>query len=119
VTLIRVLCHHRYPHRAGVRAARPDLAAMVRDYDAACSLATRRSRRIRGARRDEDRSRRRVDGDDRLPFIYAAWTGGAGAIGAARCASCRTRRRKGRVVSGDCREYGSGDAPRRSGPSHT
>ena len=82
VTLIRVLCHHRYRIAPEFVPHGPDLAAMVRDYDAglligdpaleADAAALGVSKIDLGAEWTE------MTG---LPFIYAAWTGRAGVIG--------------------------------------
>ena len=66
VTLIQVLCHHRYRIAPEFVPHGPDLAAMVRDYDAGLLIgdpAFEADHAALGV--DKDRSRRGVDGDDR------------------------------------------------------
>src|SRR5436190_10747600 len=82
VTLIRVLCEHRYRIAPEFVPHGPDLAAMVRDYDAGLLIGD--------PALEADATALRVTKIDlgtewtdmtRLPFIYAAWTGRAGVIG--------------------------------------
>src|SRR5262245_5296614 len=83
VTLIRVLCQRRYRIAPEFVPYGPDLAAMVRDYDAGLLIgdpALEADAAALGVTK--------IDlGEEwpdmtRLPFVYAAWTGRAGAIGA-------------------------------------
>jgi chorismate dehydratase len=82
VTLIRVLCQRRYRIAPEFVPHGPDLAAMVRDYDAGLLIgdpALEADAAALGVTK--------IDlGDEwtemtQLPFVYAAWTGRAGAIG--------------------------------------
>jgi chorismate dehydratase len=82
VTLIQVLCHRRYRIAPEFVPHGPDLAAMVRDYDAGLLIGD--------PALEADASALGVTKIDLgaewtdmtgLPFIYAAWTGRAGAIG--------------------------------------
>ena len=83
VTLIRVLCHHRYRIAPEFVPHGPDLAAMVRDYDAGLLIgdpALEADPVALGVTKiDLGAEWTAMTG---LPFIYAAWTGRAGAIGA-------------------------------------
>lgn len=82
VTLIRVLCHRRYHIAPEFVPHGPDLAAMVRDYDAGLLIgdpALEADAAALGvAKIDLGAEWTEMTG---LPFIYAAWTGRAGAIG--------------------------------------
>jgi chorismate dehydratase len=82
VILIRVLCHHRFHITPEFVPHGPDLAAMVRDYDAGLLIgdpALEADPRALGATKiDLGEEWTALTG---LPFIYAAWTGRAGAIG--------------------------------------
>src|SRR5436190_4785875 len=82
ITLIRILCHHRYRIAPEFVPHGPDLAAMVRDYDAGLLIGD--------PALEADPAALGVTKIDlgtewtdmtRLPFIYAAWTGRAGVIG--------------------------------------
>ena len=83
VTLIRVLCHHRYRIAPEFVPHGPDLAAMVRDYDAGLLIgdpALEANPDALGVTKiDLGAEWTAMTG---LPFIYATWTGRAGAIGA-------------------------------------
>ena len=83
VTLIRVLCHRRYRIAPEFVPHGPDLATMVRDYDAGLLIGD--------PALETDAAELGVTKIDLgaewtvmtgLPFVYAAWTGRAGAIGA-------------------------------------
>jgi chorismate dehydratase len=82
VTLIRVLCHHRYRIAPEFVPHGPDVAAMVRDYDAGLLIGDPALEANPGAL-----GVTKIDLGDEwtamtgLPFIYAAWTGRAGRIG--------------------------------------
>jgi len=82
VTLIRVLCQRRYRIAPEFVPHGPDLAAMVRDYDAGLLIgdpALEADAAALGvAKIDLGAEWTEMTG---LPFIYAAWTGRAGAIG--------------------------------------
>lgn len=83
VTLIRVLCEHRYRITPEFVPHGPDLAAMVRDYDAGLLIGDPALEADPGAlgvtKIDLGSEWTAMTG---LPFVYAAWTGRAGAIGA-------------------------------------
>jgi len=83
VTLIRVLCLHRYRIVPEFVPYGPDLKAMVRDYDAGLLIgdpALEADPNALGVTKiDLGAEWTAMTG---LPFIYAAWTGRAGAIGA-------------------------------------
>jgi chorismate dehydratase len=83
VTLIRVLCQRRYRIAPEFVPHGPDLAAMVRDYDAALLIgdpALEADAAALGvAKIDLGEEWSDLTG---LPFVYAAWTGRTGAIGA-------------------------------------
>jgi chorismate dehydratase len=83
VTLIRVLCEHRYRIVPEFVPHGPDLAAMVRDYDAGLLIgdpALEADATALGVTKvDLGSEWTAMTG---LPFVYAAWTGRAGAIGA-------------------------------------
>jgi chorismate dehydratase len=82
VTLIRVLCHRRYNIAPEFVPHGPDLAAMVRDYDAGLLIgdpALEADAAALGvAKIDLGGEWTEMTG---LPFIYAAWTGRADVIG--------------------------------------
>jgi len=82
VTLIRVLCHHRYRIAPEFVPHGPDLAAMVRDYDAGLLIgdpALEADATALGVTKiDLGAEWTDMTG---LPFVYAAWTGRAGVIG--------------------------------------
>jgi chorismate dehydratase len=82
VTLIRVLCHHRYRIAPEFVPHGPDLAAMVRDYDAGLLIgdpALEADAAALGVTKiDLGAEWTEMTG---LPFVYAAWTGRAGVIG--------------------------------------
>src|SRR5262249_22362036 len=112
VTLIRVLCHHRYRIAPEFVPHGPDVAAMVRDYDAGLLIgdpALEADADLLGAAK--------IDLGDEwtamtgLPFIYAAWTGRAGAIGPEAVRLLQDAQAEG-VASypAIAREYGNADA---------
>jgi chorismate dehydratase len=82
VTLIRVLCHRRFQITPEFVPHGPDLVAMVRDYDAGLLIgdpALEADPKALGVTKiDLGAEWTSMTG---LPFIYAAWTGRAGAIG--------------------------------------
>ena len=83
VTLIRVLCQRRYRIDPEFVPHGPDLAAMVRDYDAGLLIgdpALEADPAALGVTKI-DLGEEWTD-MTRLPFVYAAWTGRADAIGA-------------------------------------
>ena len=81
VTLIKVLCHHRFRIQPEYVPHGPDLAAMVRDYDAGLLIGD--------PALEGDPASHAVTKIDLgaewttmtgLPFVYAAWTGRTGSI---------------------------------------
>jgi predicted solute-binding protein len=82
VTLIRVLCQRRYRITPEFVPHGPDLAAMVRDYDAGLLIgdpALEADAAAYGVTKiDLGEEWTEMTG---LPFVYAAWTGRSGAIG--------------------------------------
>lgn len=82
VTLIRILCREKYRIDPEFVPHGPDLAAMVRDYDAGLLIGDPAleadSRTLGVTKIDLGSEWTAMTG---LPFIYAAWTGRAGAIG--------------------------------------
>jgi len=81
--LIRVLCQHRFSIEPEFVPHGPNLAEMVRDYDAGLLIgdpALEADPNAMGVTKiDLGAEWTAMTG---LPFIYAAWTGRAGAIGA-------------------------------------
>jgi chorismate dehydratase len=83
VTLIRVLCQRRYRITPEFVPHGPDLASMVRDYDAGLLIgdpALEADAAALGVTKI-DLGEDWTDMTD-LPFVYAAWTGRTGVIGA-------------------------------------
>jgi chorismate dehydratase len=112
VTLIRVLCHQRYQIAPEFVPHGPDLTAMVRDYDAGLLIGD--------PALDADAAALGVTKIDLgaewtamtgLPFIYAAWTGRAGAIGSEQVRQLQEAQAAG-VASypAIANEYGNTDA---------
>jgi len=83
VTLIRVLCQHHFGIEPEFVPHGPDLAAMVRDYDAGLLIGDPAfdvdAQALGLTKIDLGEEWTTMTG---LPFVYAAWTGRAGAIGA-------------------------------------
>ena len=83
VTLIRVLCRHRFGIDPEFVPHGPDVAAMVRDYDAGLLIGDPAfdvdAAALGLTKIDLGEEWTTMTG---LPFVYAAWTGRAGAIGA-------------------------------------
>ena len=114
VTLIRVLCHHHFHLEPEFVPHGPDLAAMTRDYDAGLLIGDPAFDADHGSL-----GLRKIDLGQEwtamtgLPFIYAAWTGRAGAVREGDVAALQAAQAEG-VRSADiiaC-EYGRGDAAR-------
>jgi chorismate dehydratase len=114
VTLLRVLCHHRFGIAPEFVDHGPDLAAMVTTYDAGLLIGDPAF--------DADHSAlalRKIDLGEEwtamtgLPFIYAAWTGRPGAVTAEDVVALQAAAATG-VESADAiaTEYGAGDAAR-------
>ena len=82
VTLIRVLCEHRYHIAPEFVPHGPDVAAMVRDYDAGLLIGDPALEAdpiaLDATKIDLGSEWTAMTG---LPFIYAAWTGREGVIG--------------------------------------
>ncbi len=113
VTLIRVLCHHRFRIAPEFVPHGPDLAAMVRDYDAGLLIgdpALEADAAALGVTKiDLGSEWTAMTG---LPFIYAAWTGRADAIGAGEMRLLQEAQEEGmRSFPEIAAEYGKGDAP--------
>jgi chorismate dehydratase len=112
VTLIRVLCHQRYRIAPEFVPHGPDLAAMVRDYDAGLLIgdpALEADPAALGVTKiDLGAEWTAMTG---LPFIYAAWTGRAGAIGPGEVRLLQEAQSEG-VASypAIAEEYGTGNA---------
>ena len=95
VALIKVLCHHRFRIQPEYVPHGPDLAAMVRDYDAGLLIGD--------PALEGDPASHAVTKIDLgaewttmtgLPFVYAAWTGRTDRLPRKSWDCCRTRRRK-------------------------
>ena len=112
VTLIRVLCHHRYCIAPEFVPHGPDLTAMVRDYDAALLIGDPALETVPSAlgvtKIDLGAEWTAMTG---LPFVYAAWTGRAAAIGAEEVRLLQEAQAEG-VASypAIAAEYGNNDA---------
>ena len=114
VTLIRVLCRHRFRIEPRFVPHGPDLAAMTRDYDAGLLIGDPAF--------DADHASlglQKIDMGEEwtamtgLPFIYAAWTGRRGAVPpddveALQAAQAEGVRSAGLIAA----EYGRGDEAR-------
>jgi chorismate dehydratase len=114
VTLIRVLCRHRFNIAPGFVAHGPDLAAMTAAADAGLLIgdpAFEVDHQALGLRKvDLGEEWTAMTG---LPFIYAAWTGRAGVISAGDVAALQEAQRVGvQSVDAIAAEYGRGDARR-------
>jgi chorismate dehydratase len=114
VTLIRVLCHHHFQITPQFLAHRPDLAAMTREHDAALLIgdpAFDADHTALGLEKiDLGEEWTKLTG---LPFIYAAWTGRAGAITADDVAALQEAQAEGlRSTDAIAAEYGRADAER-------
>jgi len=112
VALIKVLCEHRFRIRPEYVPHGPDLASMVRDYDAGLLIGD--------PALDADPDRLGVVKIDLgeewtamtgLPFIYAAWTGREGAIEPAVVTWLQEAQARGAAAfDAIAQEYGRGDA---------
>jgi len=112
VTLIRVLCQYKYRIAPEFVPHGPDLAAMVRDYDAALLIgdpALEADPKALGVTKiDLGAEWTAMTG---LPFIYAAWTGRASAVGADTARLLQEAQAEGvRSYPEIAAEYGKGDA---------
>ena len=112
ITLIRVLCHHRFQIRPEFVPHGPDLSAMVRDYDAGLLIGDpaleANPEKLGVTKIDLGAEWTEMTG---LPFVYAAWTGRAGAIAPDVVQQLQDAQAEG-VASfeGIAVEYGKGDA---------
>jgi chorismate dehydratase len=114
VALIQVLCHHHFRIRPDFISHGPDLGAMVRAADAALLIgdpAFDAQHDALGLQKvDLGEEWTRMSG---LPFIYAAWTGRAGAADAADVSALQEAQAEGvRASEAIAAEYGRGDAGR-------
>jgi chorismate dehydratase len=115
VTLIRVLCHYRFRIQPEFVPHGPDLGAMVRDYDAGLLIgdpALEADPHALGVSKiDLGSEWTAMTG---LPFVYAAWTGRAGAIrsGVAEAVGLLQAAQAEGMASYEAiaAEYGKGDA---------
>ncbi len=114
VTLIRVLCHHRFRVSPRFVAHGPDLAAMTSEYDAGLLIGDPAFDADHGSlgltKVDLGEEWTAMTG---LPFIYAAWTGRPGALTAADVRALQDAQAEG-VASrlAIAAEYGRGDDQR-------
>ena len=112
VTLIRVLCHQRFQIHPEFVPYGPDLAAMVRDYDAGLLIGDPALEadpaQLGVTKIDLGAEWTAMTG---LPFVYAAWTGRAGAIASDGVRRLQDAQAEG-VASYEeiAAEYGRGDA---------
>jgi chorismate dehydratase len=114
VTLIRVLCRHRFGIDPAFVPHGPDLGAMTREHDAGLLIGDPAF--------DVDHAQLGLTKIDLgaewtamtgLPFIYAAWTGRAGAIGAEQVGWLQEAQADGVADrQAIAAEYGRGDAER-------
>ena len=114
VALIKVLCHHRFDIAPSFAHHGPDLDAMTRAHDAALLIgdpAFDADHEALGLRKiDLGAEWTSMTG---LPFIYAAWTGRAGAATADEVRALQEAQDEGiraRLAIAD--EYGRGDEAR-------
>jgi chorismate dehydratase len=114
VSLIKVLCHHRFRIAPRFEPHGPDLVAMTREHDAGLLIGDPAF--------DADHAAlglTKVDLGEEwtamtgLPFIYAAWTGRSGAVSAADITALQDAQAEG-VASrlAIAEEYGGGDTAR-------
>jgi chorismate dehydratase len=114
VTLVRVLCRHRFGIAPEFVDHGPDLAAMTSNYDAGLLIGDPAF--------DTDHAAlglQKIDlGDEwtamtSLPFIYAAWTGRPGAVTSSDVEALKAAQAAGlRSLDDIAAEYGAGDAAR-------
>lgn len=114
VTLVQVLCRHRFGITPEFVPHGPDLAAMTTRYDAGLLIGDPAFDADHGAlglnKIDLGEEWTAMTG---LPFIYAAWTGRAGALGAGDVAALQAAQSQGlRSTDAIAAEYGQGDADR-------
>ena len=112
--LVRVLCHHRFGIAPDFVPQGPNLAAMMREADAALLIgdpALETDPAPLGLQKiDLGEEWTAMTG---LPFVYAAWCGRAGAIGPDAVRALQAAQEEG-VRAGDtiASEYGGGDVVR-------
>ena len=114
VTLIRVMCRHRFRIEPRFVPHGPDLPAMVREYDAGLLIGDPAF--------DADHAAlglQKIDLGEEwtamtgLPFIYAAWTGRRGAVDAGGVEALQAALEEGvRSTALIAAEYGRGDTAR-------
>jgi len=114
VALVKVLCQHHFKIAPAFVSHGPDLAAMTRDYDAGLLIgdpAFDADHEALGVTKiDLGEEWTRFTG---LPFIYAAWTGRAGAIGDDGVRALQDAQAEGvRCRQAIAAEYGRGDVAR-------
>ena len=114
VTLIRVLCEHRFHIAPAFVPHGPDLAAMTGEYDAGLLIGDPAFEADHTALGLE-----KVDLGEQwtamtgLPFVYAAWTGRTGALDQADVRALQRAQDEGRAaVPAIAAEYARGDAGR-------
>lgn len=112
VTLVKVMCHHRFHIAPEFVQHGPDLEAMTRGSDAALLIGDPALEANHDAL-----GLRKIDlgvewtGMTGLPFVYAAWTGRAGAITDADVRLLQDAQEEGmRSTSAIAVEYGHGNA---------
>lgn len=111
VALIKVLCRHRFGIAPDFVPHGPDLAAMTRQHDAGLLIGDPAfdadHEAIGLLKVDLGEEWTTMTG---LPFIYAAWTGRAGAVTADQVRSLQEAQAEGvRSVGAIAAEYGRGD----------
>jgi chorismate dehydratase len=114
VTLIRVLCRHHFRIAPEFVPHGPDLAAMTAACDAGLLIGDPAFDADHDAlgltKIDLGAAWTAMTG---LPFVYAAWTGRAGALGADDVAALQAAQEEGvRAAGAIAAEYGRGDAMR-------
>lgn len=114
VALTRVLCHHHFRIQPEFVGHGPDLAAMTQRHDAGLLIgdpAFDADHEALGLTKiDLGEAWRALTG---LPFIYAAWTGRAGAVSDAEVRLLQAAQADGVAhVDRIAEEYGRGDAAR-------
>jgi chorismate dehydratase len=112
VALLRVLCRHRFRIDPEFVPHGPQLEAMTRDHDAGLLIGD--------PALDADHAALGLDKIDLggewtamtgLPFVYAAWTGRAGAVGADEVRALQAAQAEGAAATAAiAAEYGRGDA---------
>jgi chorismate dehydratase len=114
VTLIRILCRHHFGIEPEFVSHGPQLDAMTQRCDAGLLIgdpALETDAAALGLRKiDLGEEWTRMTG---LPFVYAAWTGRAGAVDADGVRALQEAQAEGeRAVDAIAAEYGRGDAAR-------